>query len=523
MQVEEKPRLSPAGLWVIIGAYVLLVVLLAFFHEMWRDEVRAFSVATGMQSWGALLAQLRYEGHPILWYAILRIGFGVTHSNLVLPVAALLFATVASYLILRFAPFPIWLRVMALFGAFLGYELSVSPRNYGIGVMLMILSCIAFRRRTERPIVLALCLFLLANTSIHGVLAVMVFVLYWLLDARDAKQRSEFLSGRGLIAIALIVIGVAFAIYTAKPSPDMAWAVSLDKLDYGKVLRSIFMDPGLGLRGFGMTSITAVSELPWRLTPIDPGVATRIIVDICIAWLFWNLRGNLRALLAIGIAIVGFAVFFRNIYTAGLRHEGIVLFLILSICWIDAERKGNAGRLAIGLLPIFALQSLALPVLVHRSIKYQKSSAKAYGQFIRSHPGYANAVLIGEPDYPMESLPYYVSNRIFMPRQREMTDHVVFDNGVKRKNLMSLGELVAVSDSIACAAKAPVLLAIGYPSFQFGMTGIGHPLYRGLSFTWSRPEWVRLGALSPVAVFSRATTDEVYRVYERDCRRSPRS
>jgi hypothetical protein len=517
LTVEARRDLRPAGQWAILGAYILLIVVVSFYHEMWRDEVRAFSVATTLPSWGALVGQLRFEGHPILWYAVLRLGFAATHSHLVLPIAALAFASAAAFLLLRFAPFPVWLRILALFGAFLGYELSVSPRNYGIGVMLMMFTCLAYRRRKGTPILLAVCLLLLANTSIHGTLAALVFLFYWLLDAFDSTEPTEIVSARGVIAIALVLSGIGFAIYVSRPSPEMAWAVSLDSLSYQRVLRSIFMDPGIGLRGYAMTSITAVSELPWRYTPVDSGIATRIIVDVCVAWLLWSLRGNLRAIVAIVVTIIGFSVFFRNVYTAGLRHEGVVLFLIFAICWIDAERKGNARRIALGLLPLFALQSLALPMLIHREITYPRSSSKAYGEFIRSHSQYANAVLMSEPDYHMESMPYYVNNRVFMPRQREFTDRVHFDSGVKRQNMLSLDELLNIADSVACSTKAPVLVSIGYPDFQFLPTGAAYPLYRGLSFTWSAPEWTRLGAPRPLVAFSQSTTDEVYRIYERRC------
>jgi hypothetical protein len=184
---------------------------------------------------------------------------------------------------------------------------------------------------------------------------------------------------------------------------------------------------------------------------------------------------------------------------------------------MDAERKGNARRIAIGLLPIFALQSLALPMLVHRELKYPRSSSRAYGEFIRTHPQYSNAVLMSEPDYHMESMPYYVPNRIFMPRQHEFTNRVHFDSGERRTNILSLGDLMSIADSVACATKSPVLLSIGYPDFQYVPTGAAYPLYRGLSFTWSAPEWVRLGAPRPLVAFPQSTTDEVYRIYERRC------
>ena len=123
--------------WILLGAFAALIVFLSFFHEMWRDEVRAWTVATDAASWGAMFAELHHEGHPALWYIVLRAGNLITHSRLVLPVAAILIAIAAAWIILRYSPFPEWLKALAIFGGFLGYELSVSARNYGIGVLFM--------------------------------------------------------------------------------------------------------------------------------------------------------------------------------------------------------------------------------------------------------------------------------------------------------------------------------------------------------------------------------------------------
>ncbi len=501
-------------LWAPLAAYVALVIIGALNHEMWRDEVRALSFAKDADSWSSLVSQLPGEGHPILWYALLRIGFALTHSNLVLPIAAIAAAAATAYLILRYAPFPLWLRLIAVFGAFLGHELSVSARNYGIGVMLMLLACVTFRRRNDRPMLLGAVLFLLANTSIHAALATLVILLYWAAEVSEPDSRSTLRTPRNLAGFVLAIVGVALAVIMARPTPDLAWAVSLTSLDYGKVLAAIFMDPGKGLLGYKVTSITAAGELPWRLLHVDPAIATRVIVDLSMAWLVWSLRQHRRALVVLIVAIVGFQIFFRTIYTASLRHEAIVLFLIFAICWMETERENDSRTIAFGLLPLFAMQAIALPVLITRGIRYAESSSKAYGAFIRSNPRYSKAILMSEPDYLMESMPYYVSNPVFMPRQGEFVDRVYFGINGRRRADLTLAELMTIADGVACTSKRTVLLAIGYPTFQFEPYGIGSPLYRGLTFSWAVSDWVRLGARSPVAAFPRAITDETYRVYE---------
>lgn len=494
-----------------LGGYVAMIASVAFSHEMWRDEVRAFSVATEAGSWGQLLAQLRFEGHPILWYALLRIGFFITGSKLVLPLLALAIAAAAAYVILRFAPFPPWLRLLAVFGSFLGYEVSVQARNYGLGVLLLMLACVAFAHRRDRPLVPGAVLFLLANTSVHAAMAAIVLVLVWSMDLLDSDRRPRLRSVQGIGALLLALAGIAFAIAAARPAPEMAWAATLESLSAGKVLSAIFVDPGAGLSGIQSANIAAVSEYPWHLLGMDGYWPSRIAVDLCVAWLAWCLRRNPRALLAVAVAIVGYSVFFRTIYSGSPRHEAIVLFAIFAICWIEQQRSPNRA-IALGLMPLFALQALALPVVVHRTIKYQESNSRAFGAFIRMNPRYRQAVIMGEPDYLIESMPYYVDNPVFMPRQDEFATRVYFDRTGRRKPDLTLGELVSIADRVSCERKQPVLLAIGYPSFPVQATGRQYPLYRGLTFTWDPPSRTLLGP--PVASFPKATTDEHYTIYE---------
>jgi hypothetical protein len=117
-----------------------------------------------------------------------------------------------------------------------------------------------------------------------------------------------------------------------------------------------------------------------------------------------------------------------------------------------------------------------------------------------------------------------VKNRIFMPRQRELTHSVYFDNGTRRQNVLTLTELAGVSDSVACAERVPVLLAIALPR-PSDRPGEAAVAYRAV-FRWTDPEWADFRASFPtVAEFPRATSDEVYRVYEVDptkaCARRP--
>jgi hypothetical protein len=97
---------------------------------------------------------------------------------------------------------------------------------------------------------------------------------------------------------------------------------------------------------------------------------------------------------------------------------------------------------------------------------------------------------------------------------------VYFDKGARRRLNLSLGELTATADSVACTKKKRVLLAIEYPEFQYRPNGEAHPNYRGTLVTWSENDWQKLRQRQPggrpIAIFPRATSDEIYAVYEID-------
>lgn len=518
--VSARPT-DMRAIWLSLAAFIAFTAAVATHHEMWRDEVRAFSVATRAASWSALASSLHQEGHPILWYAILRIGYELTHSHLVLPVASLAIAAVAAFLVLRFAPFPFWMRLLVVFGVFLGYEYSVVARNYGLGILLMLAACVAFPARRERPILLAIALALMANTSVHAAFASLIIAFVWLMDVFRPESRPTLLRSDSIFSFAIVFVGVAIALMTARASADMAFAFSLSKLEPRQLARVLVSDPGQSLSGVLRSGITAAGELPWSRIGLNPETVSRILTDIAILGVAWGLRKNKACLAGMVLAIFGFEIIFRLVYVGALRHEGFLAFLLISLTWIACTEHGTTAApgerraMALGLLPLLITQTLALPVVARRDMMHPESSSKAFGALIRQTPRYRDAIIVGEPDYMMEAMPYYAPNRVFMARQGEFHYRVFFDRGIRRKLDLNLGNLIGVADSLSCASGQPVLLAVGYLTLMYHSAGEAHPRYPGTVFRWNAAERARLftrGKL--VAAFAGATTDENYRVFE---------
>ena len=516
---HRAPVTDARCVWFPLLAFIALTSALAVNHVMWRDEVRALSVAIHSATWADLVRNLHTEGHPIVWYAILRVGYSLTHSVYVMPVLSLAFAAGAAYLVLRFAPFPVWARLLIVFGAFLGYQFSVVARNYGIAILLMIAACILFSKRHERPFALGLTLAVMANTSIHAALAGLVIGFVWAMDVFNAAYRPNLLRFPSIIALLIVVAGVAVAVVSAKPSPDMAFAPDLATLDYGALLRKIFKDPGLSLAGSSNADVGAAGDLPWARLGLDPALMSRVFVNVSLLSIAWSLRRNRACLVGMLLAILGYSILFRGAYTGALRHEGVLFFLLVSLCWIACnEPREDTGpnrrrAIALGMLPLLATQSLALPVLARRAIIHPESSSRLYAQLIQRTPRYRDAILMSEPDYNMETMPYYVTNPVYMPRQHEFHYRVSFDR-VRRQQRLTLGELVHIADSLTCATGRTALIAIAHPKLFTDTAGVAHLAYRGAEFIWAPPDKASLfGRGKQVAVFQKAA-EENYRVFE---------
>src|SRR5215469_18650132 len=57
--------------WIITTMFFLLGANLLLHHEMWRDEIQDWLLARDSNSVPRLFANLKYEGHPGLWYLLL--------------------------------------------------------------------------------------------------------------------------------------------------------------------------------------------------------------------------------------------------------------------------------------------------------------------------------------------------------------------------------------------------------------------------------------------------------------------
>jgi hypothetical protein len=493
---------------LLLALWLAVVIFTTTRHEYWRDEVRAWSLARAARSPVDLFHLIRYEGHPALWYLLLYLGHAIADSPLVLPITSLGIAGAAMTLFMLRSPFPLWLRALFLFSGLPLYEYSVLARNYGISMLLMFLVASLYRYRTQHPLALATTLALLANTNIHSTILALLLMVVWLWDEWRPRGSApdRMPAGPLFLAAAIVGLGILLSIVLVSPPRDtvLTHFYSKSPESLASAFGAALFYPRTGFRSL------FPSSLPWAV-----GQAMLYLAILGL------LRRPILALAALG-GLVALGVLFRVGSPGAYRHAGLFMCFLLCLYWIAAAESSEAGPkrrsglrlvefLGYGCLTALILASVYRSRIVPIDITHQMSSSKALGAFLNSQPSFRDAILVPEPDYYIESLPYYAHNLIYFARERRFGNTVTWSSRAAAR--LSLGQLVSQAQQLKARYQRPVLVVLGHPGILTEKSGEAR-LFYNKRFTWSAREYEDAErSWEKVAEFWTAYSDENYSVY----------
>jgi hypothetical protein len=305
---------------VVFGVIAAFQVVLVTTHVHWRDELQALLIAQDSRSLADLFANLRYEGHPALWYLVLRAASLLERSPAALTVVQAVVALATLSLLWRFAPFPLWMKAAAGASYFLMYEYGTIARSYGLGVVLVF----AFMAVRHRPVAW-LMLALIANVALHFAALSVVLVALMVVERRWS-----------IAGAALWVAGMVAAAMTMMPASDAQPALRLFPDQLANLLLAVH-SLSATIVPVDLTRAVFIWNLPTsHLGGLAIGLAT-----LAIGWL--ALRADQRLAALYGLAYMGFVLIFTTIYFGQARHAGLLFVLVLVLHWARCEAPGNAS------------------------------------------------------------------------------------------------------------------------------------------------------------------------------------
>jgi hypothetical protein len=304
------------------------------------------------------------------------------------------------------------------------------------------------------------------------------------------------------------MIGIALCLAIALPNENSI-VTSVNSFKSKAIVNSLFS-----------ALVQPSQAFPHIVTSLLPTIVYNLLIYITVT----GLIGKPNLFLAALGAQIFLGVFFREFYQGFYRHQGLFIIYTIFLYWlfINSVEVASLSKikqalfkmgLHLGLLIIILANLAQTKGTIIADIKRERSSSKAFGNFLKESKIYNNAILIPEPDFFIESLPYYVSNRIYLPREHTFTNLVSFTT--KSNDSLSLGELFYISKKIKLKYDCPVLIVVGHFDLYFNNNYSTNLFGYNKLFYWNNDELVEFkNATRMIQEFRNAYGDENYRVFE---------
>ncbi|MBO0932168.1 hypothetical protein [Fibrella aquatilis] len=429
--------------WLLLLGYTTALTLLLWQHEMWRDELHTWTLVTHATSLANLLHAIRYEGHPTLWYLLLWVVAHLSDSPVLLQLTHGCLAVLTVSLVIFYSPFSTIEKALLLFGYYLLYEYGVISRNYQLGVLLAFGVVIGWPRAGQRPLLLALGIALLAQTSFFGLLLGLGLSAGLLVEHGRAGRlfTPQVLVGLGLIAVGFVVS--VLSIQTPEDqSFNMGWYGQWNPEKALSALRTVF-------KGYYPVPRFRLSfwNTDWSS---DTGMALAygagLLALVTLALVGWYFRRSAVSLAIVGVPTLCMLLFAYVRFGGNMRHNGHYMLALLLSYWVYKQANHTTHRPMWVLRGLLLVQALVGLFAAYADGRYMFSGARAAAQFIeRTYP--ANTLVVGNYNYLMTPIAGYLRRDVYNLANQAMGSYVIWNQA----NWKGSAETLNYSDSLLFA------------------------------------------------------------------------
>lgn len=310
--------------------YILVLFLTVSHHEPWADEAQSWLLARDLSLAQLLAVAPHYEGTPPLWHLLLHllIRLGLPYSALNIVSGAL--GVAAAWLIVRYAPLPLWIRLVLPFTYFLGYQYPVIARSYTLLPVLLLACAALYRQAANRLFPFTFLLCLLAAVSAHGfVLSLAIGVMFHVSVASGKKSLPD--RDRRPFVVAAITYYVVLLLLAV-----LAWPAA-DGI--------FFAGPNLAPQHFFTVAGATLRDAFTGYT-----IPSGIIIALTLPFL--RRGGTLLYFVLVSILLIGVnAIIYSNVW-----HYGVLFLSWLFAVWIAALTRKPTLPVLIALATVVTIQ-----------------------------------------------------------------------------------------------------------------------------------------------------------------------
>ncbi|MEW6492161.1 MAG: hypothetical protein AB1589_06390 [Cyanobacteriota bacterium] len=414
---------------------------------MWRDELNPWLIARDSESIVELFQNIKYEGHPGLWYICLYVLNQFTHNPVAMQMTHLMIATGAIYLFLKFSPFTRLQKLLFSFGYLPFYEYLLISRNYAIGILLIFAFCALYPTRKKSYLWLSLLLFLVANTNAYCLFISVALGTGLILEYSFQGKLVEFIavSRKNLIgSLAIFFLGIVTSLTQLIPPTDSTlqgglsgWTLHFDLYHLAKAIIRIW-NSYIVILIPGKSSIELIlfTTLSLGLLFFTSTLLIRKPVA-CFIYLF----GTIEIIVFTYVKFLGSARHYGHLYIlliislwiASYYHRSNLLLQPL-LAWFNPFYKGIKSWLKwvekykIAFITIILLaQLVAGLVAFSRDLLVPYSASRTTARYIQSEQ-IENMFIVGSRDATISPLSGYLNRKIYYPESQGLGSFVLFNS-----------------------------------------------------------------------------------------------
>lgn len=375
---EKNRMLLRPGYWALFLLYLIVLFFSISHHELWGDELHSWNITKASTSYTDLIRNIRYEGHPPLWYSLMWLVTRFSHNLVYLQALQYVLAGSFTFLFLFFAPFPRLAKCVVPFGYYFLFEYGTLSRNYAGALVLVFALCILLQpRHRNRVLLYYILLFLLANTHLLGaVLAASVHV--WRMLNYSAEHKARPRLWIQLLSGVLVLIPSLYFIFPPSDS-EMNMQFWIDRWNRQQLVdiaeapvRSFIPVPAWWQYHFWNTEFL-VSLKAYSFTAKVLVTLLSLSLVVVVAWLLKKDRQALCLFLFnFLITCLVAAIFPLN----SARYVGFIFISFIVAVWLYLQRQGTFSyRQKIVLYVLLFIQVVAAAVALSRDFRDPFSNA----------------------------------------------------------------------------------------------------------------------------------------------------
>lgn len=460
---------------ILTAAFVVVLGVVVFNHEMWRDELQAWMIVRDSPTLAAMFANLSVEGHPSLWYLLLFPITRLTKDPLSMQMLNLVLAAAAVFVFVRFSPFTRLQKLLFAFSYYPLYEYGAISRNYAVGLLLAFAFCAMYPKRDRILIPIAAVLFLLADSSAYGfiIAACLAFFLAFSLIS-DKKPVSR---GTLAAAAAIVLLGVGLSAYQMMPKGGETGL---------RVMLPLNFDTARSTVATFAASFALFPDISHQWFYIQKPQIVNVWQSILAIPLFLYIASVLSPkkrvmLLFIGaiLAMLAFRTF--GYFTFALRHHGHMFVMFIVCMWLANYQEGKpagssfiqklSGSGAKFLTAVLVIQLIGGIAAAQRDIRQVYSPAKTAAQVIKAN-GLEDVPIVGGPEFSVSAVSGYLNKEIYYIGSNRTGTFVVWSKGLTP--VIDEEDVTATLDRLESEKKQRMLLVLG---FDMGREPMEFPAY----------------------------------------------